>query len=135
MHLGSLIDDYWSTTMTKFSSLANSLAKPLSIAAATLLLAAPLTSQADNHDAAMDSCINVIVASANLPKEQRVTVRKEDAAATPLSVHARSYKIVVNAKGAESGKYFARGTCTVDRSGAVIALNGKPLSTQLTAAR
>ena len=117
--------------MTKFSTLS----KSLSIAAATLLLAAPLTGQAHNDEAAMDSCISAVVATAKLPKEQRVTVRKEDTAASPLSVHTRNYKIVVSAKGAESGKYFARGTCIVDRNGTVVALNGKPVSTQLTAAR
>jgi hypothetical protein len=93
----------------------------------TLALAAPFASQAHNDDAAMDSCINAFVA-ANLPKEQPVTVRKEDLAASPISMHARAYKIVVSAKGVKSGKRLARGTCIVDRSGQVIALDGKPLT-------
>jgi hypothetical protein len=108
----------------------NKLAKSLSIAAATVMLATPFTSHAGNDEAAMDACINAFV-SANLPKEQPVTVRKEEVSPSPLSVHARSYKIVVNAKGVESGKRLARGTCIVNRSGEVIALNGKPLSTKL----
>jgi hypothetical protein len=117
-------------TMSKFATLS----RPLSIAAAALMLAAPFTSQAHNYDEAMDSCINAFVA-ANLPKEQPVTVRKQEVSVSPISMHARRYKIVVSAKGVESGKYVARGTCIVDRSGAVIALNGKPLPTQLAAAR
>lgn len=116
--------------MSKFSTV--SLTKSLSIAAATLMMAAPVASQAHNYDAAMDSCIKAFVSS-NVPQGHKVTVRKEEVAASPISIHARGYKIIVSAKGAESGKYLARGTCVVDRSGAVIALNGKPLQTQLAA--
>ena len=120
--------------MNKFATLSKSPVKSMAIAAATLLLAAPFASQAHDYDQAMDACINAFVA-ANLPKEQPVTVRKEEISASPISIHARSYKIVVSAKGVESGKYLARGTCVVDRNGEVIALNGKPLPTQLAAAR
>jgi hypothetical protein len=116
--------------MNTFSTVR--IAKSLSIAAATLMLAAPVASQAHDYDAAMDSCIKAFVAS-NVPQGHKVTVRKEEVAASPISIHARGYKIIVSAKGAESGKYLARGTCVVDRSGAVIALNGKPLQTQLAA--
>jgi hypothetical protein len=109
----------------------NKLTKTLSIAAATVLMSVPFTSQAGNDDAAMDACINAFVAQ-NLPKEQPVkAVRKEDVAASPISIHARAYKIVVSATGVESGKRFARGTCIVNRAGEVVALNGKPLSTKL----
>ena len=109
----------------------NKLTKTLSIAAATVLMVAPFTSHAGNDDAAMDACINAFVAS-NLPKEQSVkAVHKEEVAASPISIHARSYKIVVSATGVESGKRLARGTCIVNRSGEVIALNGKPLPTKL----
>ncbi|MET0535420.1 MAG: hypothetical protein ABW171_14480 [Steroidobacter sp.] len=110
----------------------NKLTKTLSIAAATMLLAAPLTSQASNDDVAMDACINAFVA-ASLPKEQPVKVRKEEVTDSPISVHARVYKIVVNATGVESGKRLARGECIVNRAGEVIALNGKPVSTRLAA--
>lgn len=113
--------------MNKFST---RITKSLSIATATVALAAPFATQAHNYDAAMDSCINAFVA-ASLPKEQPVKVRKEDGINSPLSVHSRAYKIVVTAKGVESGKYVARGTCIVDRSGAVVALNGKPLTQKL----
>ena len=102
----------------------------LNLIAATLALAAPFATQAHNYDAAMDSCINAFVAS-SLPKEQPVKIKKEDTVSSPLSMHARAYKIVVSAKGVESGKYLARGTCIVDRSGSVIALNGKPLTQKL----
>jgi hypothetical protein len=108
----------------------NKLSKSLSIAAATVLLAAPFTSHAGADDVAMDACINAFV-SANLPKEQPVTVRKEEVAASPISIHARAYKIVVSATGVESGKRLARGTCIVNRSGEVIALDGKPLLTKV----
>jgi len=110
----------------------NKLTKTLSIAAATAMLAAPFTSQADSHDVAMDACINAFVA-ANLPKEQPVTVRKQEVASSPISTHARSYKIVVNATGVESGKRLARGTCIVNRTGEVIAINGKAPTTKLAA--
>ncbi|MDY6948596.1 MAG: hypothetical protein SXG53_23075 [Pseudomonadota bacterium] len=102
----------------------------LKLLAITLALAAPLASQANNDDAAMDSCITAFVA-ANLPKEQRVTVRTEDFAGSPISMHARAYKIMVSAKGVKSGKRLARGTCIVDRTGQVIALDGKPLPQKL----
>ena len=108
----------------------NKLAQSLSIAAATVLMAVPFTSHAGNDDAAMDACISAFVA-ANLPKEQPVSVRKEEAAASPISIHARAYKIVVSATGVESGKRLARGTCIVNRSGEVVALDGKPLPTKL----
>ena len=109
-----------------------SITKSLSLAVATVALAAPFASQARDADVAMDSCINAFVA-ASLPKEQRVTVRKQEAAASPISIHSRAYKIVVSAKGVESGKNLARGTCIVDRSGQVVLLNGKPLTQKLAA--
>lgn len=113
--------------MSKFNT---RIVKSISLAAATLALAAPFATQAHNYDAAMDSCINAFVAS-SLPKEQPVKIKKEDSVSSPISIHARAYKIVVSAKGVESGKYLARGTCIVDRSGAVIALNGKPIAQKL----
>jgi hypothetical protein len=112
------------------NKLSTRITKSLSIAAATVALAAPFATQAHNDDAAMDSCINAFVA-ASLPKEQPVKVKKDNGVASPLSIHSRAYKIVVSAKGVESGKYLARGSCIVDRSGAVIALNGKPLTQKL----
>jgi len=109
----------------------NKLTKTLSIAAATVMLAVPFTSQAANDDAAMDACINAVL-SQNLPKEQPVkAVHKEQVAASPVSIHARAYKIVVSATGVESGKRLARGTCIVNRSGEVIAVNGKTPATKL----
>lgn len=107
------------------------IAKTLSLAAATLLLAAPFAGHASTaDDEAMDTCINAFVA-ANLPKEQRVRVQKDEVAATPISANARTYKIVLNATGATSGKNLARGTCIVDRTGVVLTLNGRPLPTKL----
>ena len=117
--------------MNKLSTLR--MTKAVSIAVATVALAAPFASQAGNYDAAMDSCINAFVA-ANLPKGHPVTIQKEEAATSPIGFHSRSYKIMVSAKGMASGKYLARGTCIVDRTGQVVAMNGKPL-TQTLAAR
>jgi hypothetical protein len=110
----------------------NTLSKSFSIAAVAFALAAPFAAQAHDYDAAMDSCLNAFVAS-TLPKEQPVKFKKVEEASGPLAVHARSYKILVSAKGVESGRYLARGTCIVDQSGAVIAVNGKPLTQKLAA--
>lgn len=112
------------------NKLSTRITKSIALAAASLALAAPFATQAHDYDAAMDSCINAFVAS-NLPKEQPVRIRKEDSVNSPISIHSRAYKIVVSAKGVESGKYLARGTCIVDRSGSVIALNGKPITQKL----
>jgi len=106
--------------------------RSLALAAATLTLAAPFAARAGNADAAMDSCISAFVA-AHLPKEQPVRVRKEDAASSPVNVHARAYKILVTARGVESGKYLARGSCIVDRHGQVVAVDGKPVVQRLAA--
>jgi len=110
--------------------LSTRIAKSLSFAVAIVALAAPLATQAHNYDAAMDSCIDAFVTSSRL-KERALKVNKGDGISSPLSVHSRSYKIVVTAKGMESGKYLARGTCIIDRSGAVVALNGRPLTQKL----
>src|SRR5690606_7331155 len=118
------------TSMNKLSCVR--MTKALSIALASVALVAPFGSQAGNYDAAMDSCINAFVA-ASVPKQRPATIRKEEAAASPISSHARSYKIMVSAKGMESGKYLARGTCIVDRSGQVVAVNGKLLTAKLAA--
>lgn len=109
------------------------ISKTVSFAVASIAFAAPFASQAGSSEAAaMDTCINAFVA-ANLPKEQPVRVQKQEAAPSPLAFYSRGYKIYVSAKGLESGKYLARGTCLVDSSGQVVALNGKPLSQKLAA--
>lgn len=108
------------------------ISKSVAIAVATVALAAPFASQANDFDTAMETCIDAFVA-ASLPKEQPVRVQKHEASSSPLAIYSRGYKIMVSAKGVESGKYLARGTCLVDRSGQVIALNGKPLTQQLAA--
>lgn len=114
--------------MSKFSTVR--ITPSLSIAAATLLLAMPVASQAHDYDAAMDACIKAFVA-AKVPQGHPVTVRKEESATSPVGLDAVGYKIIVSAKGVESGKYIARGTCVVDRSGEVIAVDGRKLPLQL----
>jgi len=114
------------------NTLSSRFAKSVSFAVATVALAAPFATQAHDYAAAMDSCIDAFVAS-SVPKAHPVKVRKDGGVNNPLSAHARSYKIVVTAKGMESGKYVARGTCIIDSSGAVVELNGKPLTQKLAA--
>ena len=108
------------------------LARSFALAVATVACAAPMASQAHNYDAAMDTCIDAFVAS-SLPKEQPIKVRKRELVGSPLGIHSRAYKVVLSAKGTDSGKYLARGTCIVDRSGRVVALNGKPFTQKLAA--
>jgi hypothetical protein len=119
--------------VTSMSKLSNTVInRSVALAAATLALAAPFAAQASDADAAMDSCISAFLAS-HLPKDQRVQVRKEDAASSPVNVHARAYKILVTARGVQSGKYLARGSCIVDRHGQVVAVDGKPILQRLAA--
>jgi hypothetical protein len=100
----------------------------LAVLAATLLLNAAPASQAHAEDA-MDACIKAFVA-ANLPREQPVTVRKKESESSPIAL-GRAYRISLTATGATSGKRLARSSCLVDRNGAVIALNGKPVADYL----
>jgi hypothetical protein len=94
-----------------------------SIAASVALLALPVASRAD-ADAAMDACVQAFV-SANLPKDQPVSVRKIDTIDGPLAVQDRAYRIVLTATGKTSGKKLARATCIVARDGQIVALNGR----------
>jgi hypothetical protein len=96
----------------------------LSIAATLALAAAPLTSEADaRSEAAMTTCIDLFVA-ANLPKEQPIVIRKVESEPG----QRRAERITLTARGAKSGRQIARATCTVDRDGQVIALNGRSVS-------
>jgi hypothetical protein len=45
---------------------------------------------------------------------------------SPVDQYTRAYRISLSAKGKTSGKEVAKATCVVDRSGVVLALNGKP---------
>jgi hypothetical protein len=97
------------------------------IALASLaLLAAPLAAHA-RQQAAMDACIKAFV-TAHFPKEQPVTVRKLDTTTSPASVLASRYRITVTARGAQSGKSLAKGTCIADRAGTVLSMNGVPVA-------
>lgn len=102
-----------------------------SIAASVALLALPVASRADvDADAAMDACVQAFV-SANLPKDQPVSVRKIDTIDGPLAVQDRAYRIVLTATGKTSGKKLARATCIVDRDGQIVALNGRSATPRL----
>jgi hypothetical protein len=113
---------------TRFTS---ALSRSASLAASLALLASPITSHADS-DAAMDACVQAFV-SANVPKDHPIKVRKVILADGPLAVQDRAYRITLTAKGATSGKQFARGTCIVGRDGEIIALNGRSATPQLAA--
>jgi hypothetical protein len=109
-----------------------SLSRFASIVAVALALATPFASQAHDADAAMDTCIDAFVA-ARLPKERPVKVRKQAVDSSPIVMRSRAYRIVVTAKGADSGKRLARGTCIVNRDGEVVAFDGKPFAEKLAA--
>jgi hypothetical protein len=99
------------------------------IAMTMALLALPAASRAD-ADAAMDACVQAFV-DANIPKEHPVKVRKVQVAENPLNPPERAYRIVLTATGTKSGKRFARGTCTVDRHGEIIAMTARSSTPQL----
>ena len=95
------------------------------LAVATLaLLGSPLASRADAVAQAMDACVQAFVA-ANLPKEQRFVIDKENFATVPLDAQTQTYRIVLIATGKTSGRQIAKSLCVANRAGEVIALNGR----------
>jgi hypothetical protein len=105
------------------------------LAVATLsLLGSPLASRADGVEQATDACVQAFVA-ASLPKGQPVVVDKTRFASGPLDAQSRTYRIVLKATGATSGRQLAQGVCVANREGEVIALNGRrpPKLTQAVA--
>ena len=88
------------------------------------VLAFPLASRAGGLDQALDTCVQAFVAS-SLPKEQPVVVEKRSSANQALDSRTGTYRIALTATGRTSGRQFAKGTCVVGRTGAIIALNGK----------
>lgn len=124
------------------SSATRHLLRRALIVTASSLLAAPLAS-ADSLDQAMDACAQAFVA-ASLPKQQPVVVEKLNTAYRAVDARSRTFHISLTATGRTSGRQFAKGTCVVNRSGEVVALNGKRLpqsaasaiaATEVTAAR
>jgi len=110
----------------------NAARKLILIAVSAPLFAAPAVSFASEADA-MTACVNAFV-SANLPKEQKFSVRTVDLVRTPMDIHTRAYTINLTAKGVESGKQFAAGTCVVKSDGTLVVLNGKSVTgTELAA--
>ena len=67
----------------------------LAVATTLALLGSPLASRADAVAQAMDACVQAFVA-ANLPKEQRFVVDKENFALGPLDAQSRTYRIVLD---------------------------------------
>jgi len=96
----------------------------LAVATTLALLGSPLASRADAVTQAMDACVQAFVA-ANLPKEQRFVVDKENVALGPLDAQSRTYRIVLIATGKTSGRQIAKNVCVANRAGEVIALNGR----------
>ena len=97
--------------------------RALPVVAAITLLLASLSAHA-NDDAAMDACIRTFVA-ATLPKEQPIRVEKSGPPPRALGAPSREYRIVLTARGTDTGKQIAKATCTVDHDRAVMAMNGK----------
>jgi hypothetical protein len=102
--------------------------KLILVTAASLpLFAAPMLSHASDA-AAVNACVNAFV-SANLPKEQKFSVKTVEANKSPIDVYGRAQRISLVAIGVSSGKRLANATCIVARDGTVIALNGKSVTT------
>ena len=98
--------------------------RPLLAVVTLAVLACPLASRADAGAQAMDACVQAFVA-ANLPKEQRVVVDKENSATGPLDAQSRTYRIVMIATGRTSGRQIAKSVCIANREGEVITLDGR----------
>lgn len=98
--------------------------RPILAVATFVLFGCPLASRADAVAQAMDACVQAFVAT-NLPKEQPVIVDKDNLARVPLDAQTRTYRIVLIATGKTSGRQIAKSVCVANRSGAVIALNGR----------
>ena len=99
------------------------------------VLALPAASRAGGLDQAMDTCVQAFVAK-SLPKEQPVVVDKRHSANQALDSRSRTYRIILTATGRTSGRQLAKGTCVVDRTGAIIALDGmRAQQSVVTAAR
>jgi len=111
----------------------NATRKLILIAASAPLFAAPAISFAGEAEA-MNACVNAFV-SANLPKEQKVRLKTVDSARGPMDRHARYYTIAMSARGVESGKQFAEGTCVVKSDGTLVMLNGKAVTSTELASR
>lgn len=105
----------------------NTARKLILIAASIPFFAAPAVSSADEAGA-MDACINAFV-SANQLEDRKLRVKPLRSDGNRFAVHTPALKITLWARGVESGKLLAHGTCLVDRRGAVIAMNGQPLAT------
>jgi hypothetical protein len=98
--------------------------RPILAVAALAVLVCPLASRADSAEQAINACVQAFVA-ANLPKEQRVIVDKENFAVGPLDAQTRTHRIVLVATGKTSGRQIAKSVCIATRAGEVIALDGR----------
>jgi hypothetical protein len=105
-----------------------------SIVALLSLSLLPSLSHADRtgRNAAMDACIQAFVAT-NFEKGRPVSVKKEEIAVGPLDWHARSYRIGLQAIGADSRQRIARAICVADRNGAVLSMSQLPVRPLLLA--
>lgn len=93
------------------------------------LIAVPMLTQVNiahaGDDIAMDACIKAFT-SANLPKEQRFSVRKIGAVDSPVVLPAKESTIFLTATGKQSGKRLAKATCVADSNGVVLTMTTKP---------
>jgi hypothetical protein len=110
--------------MNRQSAHLHRASRPILAMATLALLGSPLASRADAAAQAIDACVQAFVA-AHLPKEQPVVVDKQNISSGPLDAQTRTYRIVLTATGTTSGRQIAKSTCVANRSGEVIALNGR----------
>lgn len=100
-----------------------------------VLLTAPLLGHAETDaapDITMDACVKAFV-STSLEKERPFTVRTKDVVSGPFARQSHTYRISLKAVGKDSGRQVAKATCIVDRSGAVLSMNGKPVAAPVLA--
>ena len=95
----------------------------LSVVAPLCLLS--MSSVADST-AAMDACVKAFV-NTSLSKDRAVAVQTVGVRSASLTQRP-PYLIALTATGKQSGRRLAQATCRVSRSGAITALNGKPLA-------
>jgi hypothetical protein len=85
-------------------------------------------SKAARSEMAMAACVKAFV-STSVPKDRQVAVRTENRAASMVIPRNRPYSIALTATSRTSGEQLAAATCRTNRSGTVIAMNGKSVPT------
>jgi hypothetical protein len=79
---------------------------------------------------AVDACVKAFVA-ANIPAAHPVNIDRSTIEATPTDPLARRYVVTLTARGATSGKEFAKVSCHASKDGTIIALDGRSMKDRL----